>query len=70
MTAPAADRRRHVSTGSGPGKDDVAGDEQLVEAPPLGGRQHRAQRVEVAVNVRKAEEQHGVAVGLEDPRRG
>ena len=39
----------------------VARDEELVEAPSLGCRQDRAERVEVAVDVRKAEEQHGDA---------
>ena len=42
----------------GPGEDEVARDEELVEAPALGRGEHGAQRVEVAVDVGNAEEEH------------
>ena len=42
----------------GTGEDDVARDEELVEAPALGRREDRAERVEVAMNVGDAEEEH------------
>src|ERR1019366_1979281 len=38
---------------------DVARDEELVKAPPLGGGEHGPEGVELAVNVGKAEEEHG-----------
>jgi hypothetical protein len=40
------------------GEDDIARDEQPVEAAALGGRKDGAERVKMAMDVRNAKEQH------------
>ena len=40
------------------GEDDVTGDKELVKRPTLGRGEHRAEGVEVAVDVRDAKKEH------------
>ena len=62
MTAPAALRRRHVSSGSGPGNTRSPATRSLWKLATLGRREDGAQSVEVTVDVGDAEEEHDVGM--------
>lgn len=53
----------------GAGKNDVARDQELVEAAPLCARKNGPQRVEMAVNVGDAKKEHAQAAASSTPAR-